>query len=209
MTPLTLVLNKVTFQPTFITRQMCGIYCAISRHGFTPLTDSLKSILQSRGPDCFQHCTHEVQGSFTNDPKVHISIASTVLALRGNSVISQPLLHEAVGSFFCWNGEAWKFNGQELFGNDSQTTFAHLLDAVNESDKSAAHEKFLGALGQINGPYAFVFYESRHKKLYFGRDCLGRRSLLKSSNAHGDLVLSSVSDLSISDQWVEVEADGI
>jgi len=188
---------------------MCGIYCAISRHGFTPLTASLKSILQSRGPDCFQYITHEVRDSSTNDPKVFLSITSTVLALRGNSVISQPLLHEAVGSFFCWNGEAWKFNGQELSGNDSQIVFAHLLDAVNGSNMSSAHVKIIDALGQINGPYAFVFYDSRHKKLYFGRDCLGRRSLLRSSNARGDLLLSSVSDLSISDQWVEVEADGV
>lgn len=150
-----------------------------------------------------------MQGFFNNDLTVYVSIASTVLALRGNSVISQPLLHEAVGSFFCWNGEAWKLNGRELSGNDSQIAFAHLLDATNGSNMSAAHVKILDALGQINGPYAFVFYDSRHKKLYFGRDCLGRRSLLKSSNAQGDLLLSSVSDLSISDQWVEVEADGI
>src|SRR5215469_8280326 len=188
---------------------MCGIYCAISRHGFTPLTASLKSLLQSRGPDCFQHHTREVQASSTDDPKVYISIASTVLALRGNSVVSQPLLHESVGSFLCWNGEAWKFNGRELSGNDSQTIFAHLLDAADRSDMSAAHVKIIDALGQINGPYAFVFYDSRHKKLYFGRDCLGRRSLLKSFNTRGDLLLSSVSDLSISDQWVEVEADGV
>lgn len=192
---------------------MCGIYCAISRHRFTPLPDSLKSLLQSRGPDCFQHHTRKVQDSneqdSTDSPKACISIVSTVLALRGNSVISQPLFHESVGSFICWNGEAWKLNGRELSGNDSQTVFAHLLAAANGSDMSAAHVKIIDALRQINGPYAFVFYDSRHMKLYFGRDCLGRRSLLKSSNAQGDLLLSSVSDLSLSDQWVEVEADGI
>jgi len=167
----------------------------------------LKSLLQSRGPDCFQHRTREV--FCLDSPNIYISIASTVLALRGNSVISQPLFYESVGSFFCWNGEAWKFNGREVSGNDSQTVFGHLLDAANGSNMSAAHVKIADALGQINGPYAFVFYDSRHKKLYFGRDCLGRRSLLKSYNAQGDLVLSSVSDLGISEQWVEVEADGV
>jgi len=188
---------------------MCGIYCAISHHDCTPLTASLKSLLQSRGPDCFQHRTQEVPGPSANDPNVYISIASTVLALRGSSIISQPLLHESIGSFLCWNGEAWKLNGQELSGNDSQIVFGHLLAAADGSDMSAAHVKIIDALGQISGPYAFVFYDSRHKKLYFGRDCIGRRSLLKSSNAKGDILLSSISDLNSSDQWVEVEADGV
>jgi len=34
------------------------------------------------------------------------------------------------------------------------------------------------ALGGLQGPYAFMFYHSGLQRLYYGRDPLGRRSLV-------------------------------
>ncbi|KAJ4379792.1 hypothetical protein N0V86_004976 [Didymella sp. IMI 355093] len=48
-----------------------------------------------------------------------------------------------------------------------------------------------------------------NKCLYYGRDCLGRRSLLRKITADGSLLLSSVCDNASGEGWEEVEADGI
>jgi asparagine synthetase B (glutamine-hydrolysing) len=64
-------------------------------------------------------------------------------------------------------------------------------------------------LSSIRGPYAFVFYDAVHRRVYYGRDCLGRRSLLRKTTQDNSLVLSSVCDNASGDTWAEVEADGI
>jgi glutamine phosphoribosylpyrophosphate amidotransferase len=64
-------------------------------------------------------------------------------------------------------------------------------------------------LSNIRGPYAIVFYDAVNKHVYYGRDCLGRRSLLNKSTSDGSLVLSSVCDNATGEAWAEVEADGI
>jgi hypothetical protein len=45
--------------------------------------------------------------------------------------------------------------------------------------------------------------------LFFGRDILGRRSLLRRLTNYGDLIISSVSDGHHDGGWAEIEADGV
>jgi asparagine synthetase B (glutamine-hydrolysing) len=47
-------------------------------------------------------------------------------------------------------------------------------------------------LSSIQGPYAFIYLDIQNHHLYFGRDRLGRHSLLWSSDCEGGLVLTSV-----------------
>ena len=54
-----------------------------------------------------------------------------------------------------------------------------------------------------------MFYDATNNHIYYGRDCLGRRSLLQKSTPDGALVLSSVCDNATGEAWAEVEADGI
>ncbi|KAL9045225.1 MAG: hypothetical protein Q9214_001702 [Letrouitia sp. 1 TL-2023] len=70
------------------------------------------------------------------------------------------------------------------------------------------HQKPLSVLTSIAGPYAFVFYDANHQNLYYGRDVLGRRSLLHKEDPDGTFHMSSICDASISDGWTEVEANG-
>lgn len=63
----------------------------------------------------------------------------------------------------------------------------------------------------IEGPWAFAFCHKSTNSLYFGRDPIGRRSLL-ASYAHGKLALSSAyvpnpPNLDIF-QWTEVDTSG-
>ncbi|KAK3112814.1 hypothetical protein LTR53_010495, partial [Teratosphaeriaceae sp. CCFEE 6253] len=67
-------------------------------------------------------------------------------------------------------------------------------------------------LAQIAGPYAVVYYDQANRVLFFGRDFLGRRSLLTRITADGELQISSVAaaeDTGCATAWSEIEADGL
>jgi asparagine synthetase B (glutamine-hydrolysing) len=183
---------------------MCGIFCTISRDGHVSPSSNAKQLLQERGPNSFQE--HRVTLKDQANRDVFIAFSSSVLSLRGQKVAPQPLVDPASGCVLCWNGEAWKLSGTTVNGNDSIALFELLLQAVAASD---SHSKVLGVLEKTHGPFALAFYDGQNKKLYFGRDCLGRRSLLKTTTSPGTVVISSVCDLTLDSPWLEVEADGV
>ena len=88
--------------------------------------------------------------------------------------------------------------------------FRSLLgSAVHVENASRSIENTLDVLRTISGPFAFVYYDNIHELVYFGRDCLGRRSLLYNvDDIPGTILLSSIAD-SASGSWHEIEADGI
>ena len=121
-------------------------------------------------------------------------------------------MDKASGSVLCWNGEAWGYADQPVTGSDSQLVFQALLAACKadtKQERQSYQAKVVKVLFTITGPYAFVFYDAHNHFLYYGRDCLGRRSLLRRKSANGDLILSSVCDNSTGEGWSEIEADGI
>lgn len=143
---------------------------------------------------------------------LYITFISTVLSLRGSNIVSQPLIDEASQSVLCWNGEAWKLHNVEVAGNDSQGVFQLCLKASageTVTGELSAHKRILNEISSISGPFAFVFYDAPNARLYYGRDCLGRRSLLQKTDSTGELILSSICDNNLGDQWSEVEADGV
>jgi asparagine synthetase B (glutamine-hydrolysing) len=135
---------------------------------------------------------------------------STVLALRGNHVTIQPFIDPSHGSVLCWNGEAWKLGSESIEGNDGQLLFDTLMRAsCTQKCASESTAAILNVLQTVSGPFAFVFVDKIHSQLYFGRDRLGRRSLLYKIDADShSLHLSSVGDPT-SGPWLEVEADAI
>jgi hypothetical protein len=202
---LDLNLNQLPSFPSQPHPTMCGIFFALSSNAHIEPDNSTRRLLENRGPDAtgLHHITVGPQGQ-----KYHATFLSTVLSLRGTAVVDQPLKHDASGSVLCWNGEAWSIQGQPVTTNDSQSVFALLLDAcAGSAAQSTAAVVHL--LSSIRGPYALVFYDAVHSRIYFGRDCLGRRSLLRKSTQDNSLVLSSVCDNASGDTWAEVEADGI
>lgn len=176
---------------------MCGIHATISTSGFLSPSQALLSVLCQRGPDHLgkAQAVVECSGSI-----YHLAFTSTVLSLRGDRVTTQPFVDSISGSILCWNGEAWKTGAESVGGNDGQTIF----DAIIRQTSDAG---ILEVFQSISGPFAFVFYDQTHKRLFFGRDRLGRRSLL-CNDAGGTLQFSSVSDAN-KGNWKEVEADGI
>lgn len=186
---------------------MCGIYCSIrvgsadsSDHCvdaevFQALSEQLRSVNGARGPDAqtsytlrlpTSHPPRDSSEGQARGSELQIEFFASELMLRGRAVVVQP--HQQEGDVFCWNGEVFEglnINSEE---NDGVKLFSRFrLDCTPDSVP--------GLLGNIEGPYAFVFYDSSSEKLYFARDPLGRRSLLihKPSPLFPYLLLSSVS----------------
>ncbi|KAK0934380.1 hypothetical protein LTR29_014042 [Friedmanniomyces endolithicus] len=201
---------------------MCGIWCAIStQRPVWPCAETLRQ-LERRGPDSSSrsHVTLERTTSAGQPETTHITFHSTVLSLRGHVTVEQPYKSSS-GSSLCWNGEAWEFAGHSpLLQNDTEAV-ARLLgsetctysETVSRSDavERRAHST-AKTLACIAGPYAMVYHDSSNAILYFGRDFLGRRSLLTRTASDGTLLLSSVAGVVGGEDetaWSEVEADGL
>ena len=102
-----------------------------------------------------------------------------------------------------WNGDVYN---REVLGdennNDSDTTL--LAERLCET---SSEESLLGVLGKVKGPWACVYYHKATNKLWFGRDCFGRSSLLMKMLDTG-FVLASVSP-STQVGFCEVLAKGV
>jgi asparagine synthetase B (glutamine-hydrolysing) len=138
----------------------------------------------------------------------YLTFISTVLSLRGDHVYKQPLVDTATQSVLCWNGEAWKIANERVSGNDTELVFDLFLEAV-KGDAQQAIENFAAAVASISGPFAFVFYDAAHGRLFFSRDCLGRRSLLRGVDKDGSLKICSLCDGSSSTHFQEVGFEGV
>ncbi|KND86327.1 Asparagine synthetase domain-containing protein C4F6.11c [Tolypocladium ophioglossoides CBS 100239] len=185
---------------------MCGIHAAISASADSPISPSLERRLRNRGPD---HLGCVRTSLDHGDKSLFLRFTSTVLSLRGDHVARQPLVDEATGSVLCWNGEAWKVGGQPIQGNDGEAILSELSAAsrraTGKGDYDGVLDGVLDALRAIEGPFAFIYFDRPAARVYYGRDRLGRRSLLVKP---GDpFSLSSVVE-SPAAGWVEVEADG-
>ena len=215
---------------------MCGIHAVLTPPGIVhTVSPDLTRSLCNRGPDYLGQAERRVtsapSSSSTNsdtsllesDSCWTLKLTSTVLALRGDHIAKQPLA-ENNGSVLCWNGEAWRINGKPVRGNDGEEIWRLLREAeasasaASSTTKEEKDQNILDVFRAIEGPFAFVYWYEAGRKLFFGRDRLGRRSLMmKMDERTREMVLSSVAEglngggdnANGSSEWREVEADGI
>lgn len=105
-------------------------------------------------------------------------LASSVLSLRGGDqaqVTTQPLVDETNGNILLWNGE--------IFSSDLVQINEHENDGFKLLNKLKDSNELFRVFESLKGPYAFVFFEKNTNSIFFGRDRLGRRSLLISANS--------------------------
>ncbi|ORY60280.1 asparagine synthase [Pseudomassariella vexata] len=187
---------------------MCGIHAILSTANAAELSQDLRQALRNRGPDYLGEATRTFPAGASQDLRVLARFTSTVLALRGDHVAKQPFEDPNSGAVFCWNGEAWKIDSQIVDGNDGEAIFAR-LSGNKATGPEPRHAYVLNVLRSIQGPFAFIYYDASSERLYFGRDRLGRRSLLMNDGSDGTAVaFSSVADAPHA-EWKEVIADGI
>ncbi|EKX51578.1 hypothetical protein GUITHDRAFT_48895, partial [Guillardia theta CCMP2712] len=153
--------------------------------------------LRRRGPDGWG--SRELRGG-------RITLLAAVLHLRGREMCEQPA-GQIGGDVLCWNGEV--FGGMEVKEHTSDTPV--VLDQFSRACAAGGGggEHFLQAVSRIEGPFAFIFWEERAKRLWFGRDRLGRRSLLMRRIDGGGYQLSSCAGNIQEKGWEEVTPDGI
>lgn len=203
---------------------MCGIFFSLSASEHVLPQGKTTTWLRNRGPD--NYCTHLLklesprgaEVSTTAPETIYLTFISSVLALRGDHVTSQPLVDADSKSVLCWNGEAWKINGELVDGNDTELVFQKFIEALrfhhdaSESGESRLNDsvaKLTNIISNITGPFSFVFYDGLHRRLYFSRDCLGRRSLLHGQDDYGNLRICSICDGSPGAAFEEVGTDGL
>ncbi|KAI9347138.1 asparagine synthase-domain-containing protein [Pilaira anomala] len=179
---------------------MCGILFSLSNKDKTVNNEHWK-ILQElntrRGPDA-QHLKQIKTGR--NEEEFTLQFFSTVLHLRGPEVVPQPRFNPETGNVLCWNGEI--FGGIQVACGQNDTEV--LMEQLEKADSDI---ELLSLLTSIEGPFAFIYYRSSSNKIWFSRDCLGRRSLLWHRSENGPFMLSSVAQADM--DWEEVPADGI
>ncbi|QDZ22640.1 asparagine synthetase domain-containing protein [Chloropicon primus] len=112
-------------------------------------------------------------------------LRASLLQVRGGAKLGGPQLADGLGNVLCFNGEI--YSGLSELGqgvNDG----AALLSELGASPEGGA----AGVFSRLRGPWAAIFWEEGTQTLWYGRDVIGRRSLLRFK---GDdrLVLSSVS----------------
>ncbi|KAG6381366.1 hypothetical protein JVT61DRAFT_5780 [Boletus reticuloceps] len=163
---------------------MCGIFCSlrtpyedtvsVDEGAFHIISNRLKRANATRGPDA-QHAmsiSFPLRSALCSSSEISgrciLEFYASELRLRGNIPIVQP--HTESGDVLCWNGEVFEWPGDPA-DNDGQKVFERFQRAPEPRSISEI-------IGNIEGPYAFVFYQGSSKKLYFARDPLGRRSLL-------------------------------
>ncbi|KAI6785578.1 asparagine synthase-like protein [Emericellopsis cladophorae] len=178
---------------------MCGIHAVIASRDTPALSREVEEKLHARGPD-------HVGTTRVEFGDASVTLTSTVLSLRGDHIARQPLVDPKSGSSLCWNGEVWRIDGLLVTGSDTEAVFQLLVKASSHRAADLSEEDpVLAALRTIEGPFAFVFVDRPAQRLYYGRDRLGRRSLLVQTGP--SITLSSVAE-STSEGWREVEADG-
>lgn len=201
---------------------MCGIFFSCSQYKPSSLPNV--DYLNRRGPDCSNTVFSELRRQLFNPVNdcplntIYLTFHASVLSLRGDETIQQPLKDPAKGSILCWNGEAWKIDDFPITGNDAKVMFEHLITAaepcmVDRENLPCSEGKTLqnivSVLNNFSGPASFVFYDAQNQRIFYGRDSLGRRSLLQKRGSDGSLLISSVREFLDPDSWDEIEAGKI
>ncbi|XP_011311974.1 asparagine synthetase domain-containing protein 1 [Fopius arisanus] len=183
---------------------MCGIFCYCGPWA----EEELKQNYTSEGVSC-STCFENNRRRGPDDPRAsiysrdingkwHAKFAGWVLWTQGFQMTHQPL-RESTGNLLLWNGDI--FSGALAQNSESDTQ--HLHSVLQTSTN------IVDTLASIEGPYSFIYHDARTDSLYFGRDPIGRHSLLVNVVPEKRvLILSSVASKKMQN-WMELPALGI
>ena len=200
---------------------MCGI-AALLLAPSTPLLEEtldhyaplITSTLQPRGPDAQGSKVVALPTAAADDaPSCPYSflLAATVLHLRGPTPTTQPFTapDSPTSPLLCFNGEIYSgLPGLTPATNDTAALYQLLTTTTSPCSSP------LLPLSTLDAEYAFVYYQPSTSTLWFGKDPMGRRSLLA---AMGDdcglcvssVVLDGVQELPQQRGWTEIPISGL
>jgi hypothetical protein len=135
-----------------------------------------------------------------------------------NLNLSQEYVDELAGAILSHNAASLSKLNRPVVNlyqstSDSMQIFKILTDTDKYYSSSEFTEHLLNTLSNIKGPWAIIFYHAPSHTLYFGRDALGRRSLLyhfpSSPKTDSEFLLTSVGSMEEAGFWNEVPTEGI
>ncbi|KAG0289524.1 hypothetical protein BGZ96_006954 [Linnemannia gamsii] len=211
---------------------MCGILFSIQDRNVEPTESfahtwsTLQELNSRRGPSAQNSHNVALNHPSTDnlDPaswsnNIDMTFYGAVLHLRGDNVTRQPHV-SSKGNVLLWNGEIFDGIAVDHHENDGRVLMDQ-LEAIStrcHGTHEDHRQEFLNLMAKIEGPYAFVYFHAQSQSVYFGRDCLGRRSLLWHKSVQEDstiglpLMLTSTGYSAFRNELLQLEevpADGI
>lgn len=195
---------------------MCGVGClllndttCLCRGCADPFIKraDIELAVANRGPNSI-----DAVNALEND----LWFVGSVLHIQGSEVTKQPYV-DSDGNILLWNGEVFAGFPDFQIGVSDTIQIASLMkrsiDVVIKDNGSidlsnndntllisqAALDKIVQNISSVHGPYAFVYYSKPLQLLIYGRDPIGRRSLLRLRTRSTALAISSVWVSSIHD----------
>ncbi|KAF8002391.1 hypothetical protein HF325_003356 [Metschnikowia pulcherrima] len=140
------------------------------------LSDPILAVL-ARGPDYARYSELGFSGN-------HYQLFSSVLSLR-QPFTQQPLYNgEWILQF---NGEL--YNDECIDGNDTVFIMDQLMSELKQCEEKL--QAVASVIARLDGEFAFVLTDTQNSNVYFGKDSVGKRSLLY-ENAPDRVCISSI-----------------
>ncbi|KAK6465593.1 glucosamine 6-phosphate synthetase [Scheffersomyces coipomensis] len=160
--------------------------------------ESLIYKVSNRGPDYLNYTQFQ---QHAND-LISFQLFSSILSLR-QPFTTQPIITSNHQFILQFNGEL--YNDECLLENDTQ----FIMDKLSQSPGSR-RENIFNILNELKGEFAFILYDLLHSVVYFGRDKIGKRSLVylwkKTDQDDQQLLISSIPEVNHHEgQFIECE----
>lgn len=177
---------------------MCGIGLVLEESGLKG-SSLLSEALVARGPDSSEVVS--IPGA---------SFVGSVLHIQGD-ICAQPVVDE-FGNILLWNGEIFGMADGVAGPRSGENDTRWILGALASL---SGPEEISVALSHVHGPFAIIYYCAASRRVFFGRDPFGRRSLLTCfDNNEGTRKIVAISSVALIEApvrlcWAEVSVEGI
>jgi asparagine synthase (glutamine-hydrolysing) len=148
---------------------MCGIVGFISDKQEKGLIDKITQSISHRGPD-------EIRTSIYPISSGYLHLGSARLSITGLNDGSMPMENEN-GNVLVYNGEIYEIanlRSKYSLNTDSKSDTRHLLSILSN------HK--IEELNNLNGMFAFAYFDKENERIILGRDKLGIKPLYFGSN---------------------------
>jgi len=160
---------------------MCGIV-GIAKAGLRPVD---REILRQMNA-CIVHRGPDDDGFYLNE---NVGLAMRRLSIIDIAHGKQPIHNSDKTAWIVFNGEIYNFRelredlesrGQGFYTNSDTEVIVHLYD-----------EYGVDCVRHLRGMFAFAIWDTRDNSLFVARDRIGKKPLLYSHQANGDLIFGS------------------
>ncbi len=157
---------------------MCGIVGFVSDKQEKQLINQITESMVHRGPD-------EITTSIYPISQGYLHFGSARLSITGLDDGHMPMEDEK-GNALIYNGEIYELDNlrsKYSLDNDSKSDTRHLLRILSKQK--------IEEIDNLNGMYAFAYFEKENERIILGRDKLGIKPLYFGSNSRYKFYFSS------------------